>query len=510
MTIINNSSRYIFLIAIILFLSGCSNAYKNEVLKEEFRDELNSSKNPILKKSAIEILEVDAEHFKITHTDIPDKEEIKKVKIFGAKLDDAVALITEATNQDVIFQIQSDYTNNSAMFAGNRNRAGVGASGGASSGAGAGFAQMGMANMMMNNSSRESYDEIQIRKSKVYVSASNIGFGRLLKKTVGDKLSIRYDDDTYYLGYLKTVTLKIPSLLGLVDKLNGTLETMGAINVVHDSITSSVTFSAREREYVDIMKYLEVLRENLYVIEYDIAIYNVELKDSYSLGINWSAMPTEQSKGGVISNTSSAFGSVGATSTAGSLGAVFNTINLSGSVIAEALTQFGKVESIQRPRLLGIAGTDVTLIDGLDEPYIKELKTTTVGNSVAQTSTVSASALSGIRVTLNSNIMDSTVITDISLEINDIVGYSNFKVDNVSYTQPKVHTKNIKSNMRVQPGVPIVISGLFRTKSDKGYKGIPGVSQTDIRLLGGSEFESGAKTEMVIIVTPRVIKYVIK
>jgi Flp pilus assembly secretin CpaC len=73
-----------------------------------------------------------------------------------------------------------------------------------------------------------------------------------------------------------------------------------------------------------------------------------------------------------------------------------------------------------------------------------------------------------------------------------------------------VHTKNIKSNMRVQPGVPIVISGLFRNKSDKGYKGIPGIAQTDARLFGGTEYEGSAKTEMVIIVTPRVIKYVMK
>lgn len=484
---------FYLLLTVALIIQGCSNEYKNEILKEELRTELNSSNNPVLKKSTIEVLEVDAEHFNILQTDIPDKEEIKQVKILGAQLNDVIALITEATDQDIIFQLQSENTANSTQTTTNPilTTAAVGTS----------------SNL---NSLNNTYDETQIRESKVYVSASNIGFGRLLKRAIGDKLSIRYDDGTYYIGYTKTITLKIPSLAGLADKLKNTLETLGAINVAHDSITSSVTFSSREKEYVDIMNYLEILRNNLYVIEYDIAIYNVELTDNYSLGINWNIMPTASSEGGLISKTSSALGSVGATSTTASIGAVFNTIDMSGSLIAEALTQFGKVESIQRPRLLGIAGTDVTLIDGLDEPYIKELKTTTVGDSGAQTSTVSASALSGIRVTLNSNIMDGTVLTDISLEINDIVGYSNFEVNQVSYTQPRVHTKNIKSNMRVQPGVPIVISGLFRNKSDKGYKGIPGIAQTDARLLGGTEYEGSAKTEMVIIVTPRVIKYVMK
>ncbi len=492
------AKRYFLLLPLTmaLLIQGCSNEYKKEILKEELRVELNSSNNPILKKPTIEVLEVDAEHFDIVQTDIPDREQIKQVKILGAQLNDVIALITEATDQDIIFQLQSDNLNDSLNSTNNignlATRSAVGT------------------NTTNLNTLNETYDETQIRESKVYVSASNIGFGRLLKRAIGDKLSIRYDDETYYIGYMKTITLKIPSLSGLADKLKETLETLGAINVVHDSITSSVSFSAREKEYVDIMNYLEILRNNLYVIEYDIAIYNVELTDNYSLGINWSIMPKASSEGGVISGASSATGSVGAASTAASLGAVFNTIDLSGSIIAEALTQFGKVESIQRPRLLGIAGTDVTLIDGLDEPYIKELRTTTVGDSGAQTSTVSASALSGIKVTLNSNIMDGTVLTDISLEINDIIGYSNFEVNDVSYTQPKVHTKNIKSNMRVQPGVPIVISGLFRNKSDKGYKGIPGLAQTDARLLGGTEYDGGKKTEMVIIVTPRVIKYVMK
>jgi len=179
--------------------------------------------------------------------------------------------------------------------------------------------------------------------------------------------------------------------------------------------------------------------------------------------------------------------------------------------MAEALSHFGKVESVQKPKLLGIAGTDVTLIDGLNEPYIKELKSTLIGDGNAlRTTTVSGSALSGLKITLNSNIMDGTVLTDISLEISDIVGYSDFTVDGTSYRQPKTRTKNINSSIRVQPGVPIIISGLFRNKADAGYKGIPGLAETQARLLGGSEYDGKTKSEMVIIVTPRIIKYVMK
>ena len=477
------------LITIITLFQGCSNGYKKEIMKEELRSDLNNSNNPKLKKPSIEIIEVSAENFTVDTLIVPDKEIIKSVKISGAQLNDVISLLTEATDQDIIFQLQSTALGTS----------------GATSGALAGGALAGGA-----VATTGANDESQIRSSKVYVSASNIGVGRLLEKSVGDKLSIRYDDETYYLGYVKTVTLKIPSIKGLAEELKKTLTTLGSVNVVHDSITSSITFSAREKEYKDIMDYLVILRNNLYVIEYDIAIYNVALKDNYSLGINWNILAGGNGGIGFVTSTAAAYGTVGAMATTASFGAILNTDSLTGNMIADALAQFGKVESIQRPKLLGIAGTDVTLIDGLEEPYIESLSTTAVGDKGVQTSTVSATALSGLKVTLNSNIMDETVFTDISLEINDIVGYSNFEVNDVTFSQPRTHTRNIHNSMRVQPGVPIVISGLFRNQSDKGYKGIPGIASTAARLLGGSEYESTTKTEMVIIVTPRVIKYVMK
>lgn len=488
--------KVIIFIFLALLISGCSNEYKKEIMKEELRKDINISEYKANKKPALQIVEVSAENFKVNKLVLPQKEQVKRVKILGAQLNDVIALLTEATNQNIIFQLQSDalsdYSDSRYNINGTNNTNNINN------------------NNYNNNNSYENNDEYQIRESKVYVSASNIGFGRLLKKAVGDKLSIRHEDDTYYLGYVKTVTLKIPSLSGLSDQLKKTLTTLGAVNVVHDSITSSVTFSAREKEYVDIMKYLTVLRNNLYVIEYNISIYDVELKDDYNLGINWSLMPTGEKDLGFTSKVASSFGKVGASATSATFGALLNAKDYSGSIMAEALSNFGKVESIQKPKLLGIAGTDVVLIDGMSEPYIKELSTTAVGDSGVQTSTVSAQALSGLKVTLNSNIMDGTVITDISIEINDIVGYNSFTVKDVTYSQPRVHTKNIKNNIRVKPGVPIVISGLFRHDSDKGYKGIPGVAQTQARLLGGSEYKSKTKSEMVIIVTPRVIKYVMK
>jgi len=470
---------------------GCSTQYHDATLEEELRNEINISKLTTPEKLAFKTIEVEAGNFEIKTLTVPDNENIKRVKIFGAELTDVLALLSEATDQDVIYQLQSQLLSQGGSAGGDINsRGNVN-----SSGSGYG--------------STSQNDESQMRDSKVYVAAKDVGFGRLLKKSVGDKLSIRYADGTYYLGYVKTVTVKIPPIQGLSSILTQELQTLGSVNVVHDKISSTITFSAREKEYLDIMKYLEILRNNIYVIEYDIAIYNVVLKDDYSLGINWDLIAGADAFK-FVSQAASTVG-IGATGTpAASFGALLSGDAFSGSIMADALSQFGKVESVQKPKLLGLAGTDVTLIDGLEEPYIQEIKTTAVGDTGVQTSTVNAIARSGIEITLNSNIMDGTVISDIAITINDIVGYNDFEVNDIKFSQPKILTKNIKNNMRVQPGVPIVISGLFRHQSDKGYKGMPGLDQTAARLVGGTEYTSLKKSEMVIIVTPRVTKYVVK
>lgn len=478
----------------MMVLAGCSVATKKEVLTPEMEPK-TAARMQEHNKPAIEKIEISAENFKIEEQIIPEGEKIKRVKIIGAELRDVISLLTEATNENIIFQLESE-ANSNQQYDNNISRFGQ---------------NDGNYNLQGNNFGRgEETNNYLLNKSRVYVAASDIGFGRLLQKSVGNKISVGYSEGTYYLGDVRTVTIKIPSIKEFGTILQDALVTMGAYNVAYDSITSSLSFSAREKEYVSIMQYLDILRKNLYVIEYEISIYNVELKDNYSLGINWNMIPTLTNGFGIVSSATAAAGSVGAAQTPLTFGAILNTDSYNGQALINALEHFGKVESIQRPKLLGLAGTNVKLTDGLEEPYIKELQTTSVANGTVQTSTVSGTALSGMEITLNSNILDETVITDIELKINDIVGYTNFEVDKTKYAQPKTVTKMIHNTMRVQPGVPIVISGLFRNTTDKGYKGIPGLGSSSAGVVGGTRYEGTTKSEMVIIVTPRVIQYTMR
>lgn len=480
--------RSIILAAVLLGLTGCSVATKQQTLTPEMHlNELDNNVTQIQRSEpAMQIVEVNADNFHIEPQIIPDKEIIKRAKIMGAELSDVIALLTEATNENVVFQLQAESVNSNKYNTTLTTTGNV-------------------------NNEYTGKNDYLLSETNINLSASNIPFGKMLQKTVGDKLSILYDDDTFYLGNMRTVTLKIPSINGLPEILKSSISSMGASNVSTDAITSSVSFSAREKEYGDIMKYLEILRNNLYVIEYEISIYDVELKDNYALGIDWSVVPTLANKGlSFVASAGAGLGSAGTSAVPLTFGMLLQNDAYTGKVLINALENFGKVESIQRPKLLGLAGTNVKLTDGVETPYISGIQNTAVTNGVSQVSTTNATALSGLEINLKSNMLDGTVITDIGLKINDIVGYTSFEVNGNKFSQPQTVTKAINNTMRVQPGVPIVISGLFRNKSDKGWSGLPGLGDSAAGVVGGARHESGTKSEMVIVVTPRVIKYVMK
>jgi general secretion pathway protein D len=485
--------RSLILAIALLGLTGCTAVTKQEMLKPEMTlKELDNNTTQIQNSEpAMQIVEVNADNFHIETQSIPDKEIIKRAKIMGATLSDVIALLTEATSENIVFQVQSE------SIATNTAQAQLGT--------------IGAAGANVNTTAQYGNNNYLLSNTKVNLSSSNMAFGKVLQKTIGDKLGIQYYDDTFYLGHVHTTTLKIPSVNGLSAAMASSLGSMGATNVAFDSITSTISFSAKEKEYGDIMNYLKMLRDNLYVIEYEISIYTVDLKDNYALGINWSLIPSMAENGiGFVASSAASLGAAGTTAAPLTFGMLMKNDKYNGQALVNALENFGKVESVQRPKLLGLAGTTVSLTDGVQTPYISGITSTSVANGTAQLSTTSATALSGLNINLKSNMLDGTVITDIGLTINDVVGFTNFEVGATKFSQPTTVTKAINNTMRVQPGVPIVISGLFRNKTDKGWNGLPGLGDTSAAVIGGARSTASTKSEMVIIVTPRVIKYVMK
>lgn len=366
--------RSLILAIALLGFAGCSTVTKQEMLKPEMSlKELENNTTQIQRSEpAIQIVQVNADNFNIETQTIPDKEIIKRAKIMGANLNDVIALLTEATNENIVFQVQSESVG--ANVGGSTINGVLGITGQAGSTAG----------LAGNVAGRIGNNDHLLTDTQINLSASNIPFGSLLQKTMGDKLGIQYYDNTFYLGHVHTTTLKIPSVNGLSAAMSSSLSSMGATNVAFDSVTSTISFSAKEKEYGDIMNYLQILRNNLYVIEYEISIYTVDLKDNHALGINWSLIPSMAENGiGFIASSAASLGAAGTTAAPLTFGMLMKNEKYNGQALVNALENFGKVESVQRPKLLGLAGTTVTLTDGVQTPYISGIQSTSVANGTA-------------------------------------------------------------------------------------------------------------------------------
>jgi type II secretory pathway component GspD/PulD (secretin) len=457
--------KFLIIFFISIFFVSCSNqniqkdVQKTKIKKYKKIYDQEIKKNTNNQNPAVKIIKINQDNFQINNfSNKHSNKVIDKIKIVGASMLDTINLITEATSESIVFQMQSENIETKLNHENNKN-------------------------------------------SKIFISAEDVSFDNLLDNILGDKFSVKYENGLYLINSVQKVTLKVPPIKEIGENLVKALTSFGAVNIVYDQISSYISFVAKQKDYENIVRYVNNLKDNLYVIEYDVEVYNVELKDEYNIGINWEVVKNNTNFQ-VFTNMAQAT----ATTNPFQLGVIKETSNTSINSFLNMLEVFGKVESIQKPKLLGLAGTKVMLKDGFEETFIKEI-TNSMTNNVSQTSTVTESVLTGLEIELNSNVLDDTVIMQVDLKIDDIIGYNEFSVDDTVYKQPKKMVKDIKNTIRVKAGEPVLISGLYKHTKNKNYSGIPNTQDSFMNFLTGQESKSGTKTEMVILVTPRLIKY---
>ena len=122
---IKNVIIYILLLSSI-FIFGCSSLSKEDILKAEIKEELlqddNISNSLKYNKPPVQIIKVSRDNFNLETVEVPDMEIISRIRILGAPLNDVIALLTEATGQDVIFQLQANNLTNAVV----NTRTGIG------------------------------------------------------------------------------------------------------------------------------------------------------------------------------------------------------------------------------------------------------------------------------------------------------------------------------------------------------------------------------------------------
>jgi general secretion pathway protein D len=242
-------------------------------------------------------------------------------------------------------------------------------------------------------------------------------------------------------------------------------------------------------------------------------VASVTLDDNLTFGLKWSARANAniQSIGPLSTNPQTLLGTLGFQNINAFSASTFGyqlTDKMGGVRLQiEALAANDKAKVLSAPQLLVADNKEAKIQVGSQIPLATSttstpLATTTVSTVNTTTSTIQYKDI-GTILTIKPQINDSGLVT---LEISQEV--SGAETKNVLGTDQYVITKNeVKTNLVVQDGETILIGGLVFETLTQNSDGIPILNKIPIlNFLSGSTKDDKKRQELVILLTPRVVR----
>ncbi len=286
-----------------------------------------------------------------------------------------------------------------------------------------------------------------------------------------------------------------PSARGPVGTtLDGESASLGdSISVVADATNNSLLILATPRDYAVLLDALEKLDIVPLQVLVEATIVEVRLEGDFEFGVQWTFDQGSRSDTSLIG--------------ASELSPVVPGFNWT------LLSSAGQVKAV-----LNTLASD-SLVNVLSSPSVMVLDNQTARIQVGDQVPIATTQQSGTDTT--SNLVNSIeyrdtgvlltvtprvnpgglVIMDVEQEVSDVTETETSGLDS-----PTIQTRNVTSSVAVQSGQVVVLGGLIRDRSDESDSGIPGLYKLPvIGWLFGETSESTSRTELVVVIQPRVV-----
>jgi len=294
----------------------------------------------------------------------------------------------------------------------------------------------------------------------------------------------------------KTAIVKPTNKTGLAGELTGEVE------IIPDETNNAIVFKANGRDYKiiqEVLKKLDIVPRQVLI---NVVIAEVTLTDSLEYGVEWYLKDSAQSNYKVQSKLHSGIDQLMDTDL-GSGVTGFNLALLDSDDVLRglisALDTEGEINILSSPNILAIDNKESIIEVGEQVPI-------PTGESMTDGGTTITSIQyrdTGVLLTVTPHINSSGLIKmELAQEVSEIG--TEFKISEV--TANSFLTRKAQTSLVIEDGQTIVIGGLMRSKSDKNSSGIPYLR--DIPILGylfGGMSDDFAKTELIFLVTPKVI-----
>lgn len=300
----------------------------------------------------------------------------------------------------------------------------------------------------------------------------------------------------------------------LSEQLKPLLSTVGSVAV--SRMAGTVMVTDRKNNVERVAQYLGNIKKTLHrQVDIEARIYEVVLRDNFQFGIDWENVTAKAgdymlSSGGFPTMIPSSDLRVANPIGGKQPGAPALSLQITheeSKAIVDALQEMGNLKIVSQPRIRTMNNQSAMIKVGSDKPFFRTSSTTvgTAGQPVVAENTEVQTVTIGTILSLTPQISEDGWITmDISPVITRLIATAS-SADGT--TAPEVDIKQTSSLVRMRENTTVIIGGLIQDEHTKSTRKVPVLG--DIPLLGylfRGIYESTEKTELVIFITPTIVR----
>jgi len=290
---------------------------------------------------------------------------------------------------------------------------------------------------------------------------------------------------------------------GLADEI-GALLSPGSGKVVVNRTSGTVTVTDYMANVEQVERYLRMIEARVRTgVVIETRIMEVTLDDSTKYGIDWTALPDLSSlslSGGLTGGATAAQGlSTGSTTfQLGVAGSKF-------SAFLDAQAQAGNLNVLSAPKVSTLNNQKAIIRIGRQDIFFRAVVTPASTTSAAFTTFTPDSVTEGIILSVTPQVgQDGRIMLAIHPTITEKVGEAVAPDKN---TAPILDVRETNTVVTVADGETVFIGGMMQERTQETVKSVPLLG--DIPYLGAlfrSNEQVKKKTELVILITPRVVR----
>lgn len=287
---------------------------------------------------------------------------------------------------------------------------------------------------------------------------------------------------------------------GIAASTGGTTDNDSNGQIVVDSTGNRILFRGTRRDFAQVeslLRQLDVVAKQVLV---EITIAEVALTDETRFGMEW-FFDRQLSNGSLQGSTLG-----GSLREPGGVGLTFAKSFAQTSVTAalNAIATNQNLNILSTPRLLARSGGQAQILIGNDVPIITSQRAADIQSS-GDTDILQTVQYRQTGVILN---IKPVVLSDDRIDIEIFQEVSSQQPNMTSAIgSPVISNRSVTTRLSLREGMTAVLGGMIQDSQSMGQRGIPFIK--DIPLIGRAfrtDSTSKRKTELLIMVTPRVIK----